>query len=99
MAWLAATFQGELNAGTELAIFKEPWDPEAMLPEQLPASVELGIDFPDGAGAVVWVRRDRLRSNNPDFRSNQMADGLSRTERIEIPTAVERGCSVHLLES
>jgi len=56
MAWLAATFQGELNASTELAIFKEHWDPESMLPEHLPASVELGIDFPDGAGAVVWVR-------------------------------------------
>jgi hypothetical protein len=53
MAWLAATFQDQLCAGTELAIFREPWDP---LPLALPASVELGIDFPDGAAAVVWVR-------------------------------------------
>jgi hypothetical protein len=56
MAWLAATFHDRLNAGTELAIFHEPWDPNAMPGEQLPASVELGIDFPDGAAAVVWVR-------------------------------------------
>ena len=55
MAWLAATFHNELDAGTELAIFQEPWDPEAVLPELLPASVDLGIDFPNGA-AVVWVR-------------------------------------------
>jgi hypothetical protein len=27
-----------------------------VLPEQLPASVDLGIDFPDGAAAVVRVR-------------------------------------------
>ena len=56
MAWLAATFHDHVCAGTELAIFQEPWDPEAALPEQLPASVDLGIDFPDGAAAVVWVR-------------------------------------------
>ena len=56
MVWLAATFHDELDAGTELAIFQEPWDPEAVLPEQLPASVDLGIDFPNGAGVVVWVR-------------------------------------------
>ena len=56
MAWLAATFHNELDAGTELAIFQEPWDPEAVLPELLPASVDLGIDFPNGAAAVVWVR-------------------------------------------
>ena len=56
MAWLAATFHEELDAGTELAIFQEPWDPEVVLPGQLPASVDLGIDFPDGAAAVVWVR-------------------------------------------
>ena len=51
MAWLAATFQDQLCAGTELAIFREPWDPLALA---LPASVDLGIDFPDGAAAVVW---------------------------------------------
>ena len=56
MAWLAATFHDELGAGTELAIFQEPWDPQTDLPNQLPASVVLGIDFPDGAEAVVWVR-------------------------------------------
>jgi hypothetical protein len=56
MAWLAATFHDELGAGTELAVFQEPWDPEAVLPEQLPPSVDLGIDFPNGAAAVVWVR-------------------------------------------
>ena len=39
--------------GTELAIFREPWDPQGLA---LPASVDLGIDFPDGAAAVVWVR-------------------------------------------
>jgi hypothetical protein len=54
VAWLAATFHDHLCAGTELAIFQEPWDPEA-LPKQLPASVDLGIDFSDGAAAVVWV--------------------------------------------
>jgi hypothetical protein len=53
MAWLAATFQDHLCAGTELAIFREPRDPQALA---LPASVDLGIDFPDGAAAVVWVR-------------------------------------------
>ena len=56
MAWLAATFHDELDAGTELAIFQEPWDPNTDLPGQLPASVVLGVDFPDGAAAVVWVR-------------------------------------------
>ena len=56
MAWLAATFHNELDAGTELAIFQEPWDPEAVRSELLPASVDLGIDFPNGAAAVVWVR-------------------------------------------
>ena len=56
MAWLAATFHNELDAGTELVIFQAPWDPEAVLPELLPASVDLGIDFPNGAAAVVWVR-------------------------------------------
>ena len=56
MAWLATTFHDRLNAGTELAIFQEPWDPDAILAGQLPASIELGIDFPDGAVAVVWVR-------------------------------------------
>jgi len=55
MAWLAATFHDHLDAGTELAIFQEPWDPEEAEPKQLPASVDLGIDFPDGV-AVVWVR-------------------------------------------
>jgi hypothetical protein len=49
MAWLAATFHDHLDAGTELAIFQEPWDPEEAAPKQLPASVDLGIDFPDGA--------------------------------------------------
>ena len=53
MAWLAVTFQDQLCAGTELAIFREPWDPQGLA---LPASVDLGIDFPDGAAAVVWVR-------------------------------------------
>jgi hypothetical protein len=52
MAWLGATFHLELDAGTELAIFQEPWDPQVVLPGQLPASVDLGIDFPDGAAAV-----------------------------------------------
>jgi hypothetical protein len=56
MAWLAATFHDQLSAGTELAIFQEPWDPQTVLADQLPASVDLGIDFPDGAAAVVWVR-------------------------------------------
>jgi hypothetical protein len=56
MAWLAATFHDELDAGTELAIFQEPWDPQTDLANQLRASVDLGIDFPDGAAAVVWVR-------------------------------------------
>ena len=56
MAWLAATFHDQLSAGTELAIFQEPWDPQTDLPDQLPASVDLGIDFPDGAAAVVLVR-------------------------------------------
>ena len=56
MAWLAATFHDQLSAGTELAIFQEPWDPQAVLPGQLPPSVDLGIEFPDGAAAVVWVR-------------------------------------------
>src|SRR5262249_41538480 len=56
MAWLAATFHDDVCAGTELAIFQEPWDPEAALLQQLPASVDLGIDFPDGAAEVVWVR-------------------------------------------
>jgi hypothetical protein len=56
MAWLAATFHDQLDAGTELAIFQEPWDPQTDLPNQLRASVDLGIDFPDGAAAVVWVR-------------------------------------------
>jgi|SRR5215831_16835569 len=56
MAWLAATFHDQLDAGTELAIFQEPWDPEEeAAPKQLPASVDLRINFPDGA-AVVWVR-------------------------------------------
>ena len=56
MAWLATTFHDELDAGTELAIFQEPWDPQTDLPNRLPASVVLGIDFPDGAAAIVWVR-------------------------------------------
>jgi hypothetical protein len=46
----------QLNAGTELAIFQEPWNPDAVFTEQLPSSVDLGIDFPDGVTAVVWVR-------------------------------------------
>ena len=54
MAWFAATFHDQLRAGTELAIFKEPRDPQA--PDQLPASVDLGIDFPEGVVAVIWVR-------------------------------------------
>ena len=75
MAWLAATFHDQLSAGTELAIFQEPWDPEEAAPKQLPASVDLGIDFPNGA-AVVRVR-DVIGSeaSNPNPRSNQMADG------------------------
>jgi hypothetical protein len=56
MTWLAATFHDRLSAGTELAIFQEPWDPQTVLADQLPASVDLGIDFPDGSAAVVWVR-------------------------------------------
>jgi hypothetical protein len=55
MAWFAATFHNQLDAGTELAIFQEPWDPEEAAPKQFPASVDLRINFPDGA-AVVWVR-------------------------------------------
>ena len=54
MAWFAATFHDQLRTGTELAIFKEPRDPQA--PDRLPASVDLGIDFRGGAAAVVWVR-------------------------------------------
>jgi hypothetical protein len=34
MAWLAATFHEQLNAGTELAIFQEPWNPDAVVTEQ-----------------------------------------------------------------
>jgi hypothetical protein len=56
MAWLAATFHDQFSAGTELAIFQEPWDPQTDLPDQLPASADLGIDFPDGAAAAVLVR-------------------------------------------
>jgi hypothetical protein len=56
MAWLAATFHDQLDSGTELAVFREPWDPEAVVPEQLPPSVELNVDFAGGAAAVVWVR-------------------------------------------
>jgi len=56
MAWLAATFHDQLNSGTELAVFREPWDPEAVVPEQLPSSVELSVDFAGGDAAVVWVR-------------------------------------------
>jgi hypothetical protein len=56
MAWLAATFHDQLGSGTELAVFREPWDPEAVVPEQLPPSVELNVDFAGGAAAVVWVR-------------------------------------------
>jgi hypothetical protein len=55
-AWLAATSHDPLSAGTELAIFQEPWDPQTDLPDELPASVDLRIDFPDGAAAVVLVR-------------------------------------------
>jgi len=71
MAWLAATFHDELGAGTELAIFQEPWDPQTDLPNQLPASVVLGIDFPDGAEAVVWVR-DVIGSEAVIQTSNQI---------------------------
>jgi hypothetical protein len=49
MTWLAATFQDQLNEGTELAVFKKPCKPGATLPEQLPPSVELGVDFASGA--------------------------------------------------
>ena len=56
MAWLAVTFHDQLDSGTELAIFREPWDPETVVPEQLPPSVELSVDFAGGAAAVVWVR-------------------------------------------
>ena len=70
MAWLATTFHDQHSAGTELAIFQEPWDPEEAAPKQLPASVDLGIDFPNGAAVVCGARRDRLRSSNPDLRSN-----------------------------
>ena len=33
MPWLAVTFHDQLDSGTELAIFREPWDPEAVVPE------------------------------------------------------------------
>jgi hypothetical protein len=48
MAWLAATFHDQLDSGTELAVFREPWDPEAVVPELLPPSVELSVDFAQG---------------------------------------------------
>jgi hypothetical protein len=51
-----STFHDQLSTGTELAIFQEPWDPQTVLAGQLPASVVLGIDFPNGAAAVVGVR-------------------------------------------
>jgi hypothetical protein len=56
MTWLASTFHDQLSAGTELAIFEEPWDPQVVVPGELPASVELSIDFLDGGTKVVWVR-------------------------------------------
>jgi hypothetical protein len=56
MTWLASTFHDQLSAGTELAIFEEPWDPQVVVPGELPASVELSIDFLDGETKVVWVR-------------------------------------------
>ena len=56
MTWLASTFHDQLSAGTELAVFEEPWDPQVVVPGQLPASVELSIDFLDGLTKIVWVR-------------------------------------------
>jgi hypothetical protein len=56
MTWLASTFHDQLSAGTELAVFEEPWDPQVVVPRQLPASVELNIDFLDGETKIVWVR-------------------------------------------
>jgi hypothetical protein len=83
MAWLAATFHNELDAGTELAIFQEPWDPEAVLPEQLPASVDLGIDFPDGAEAAVWVR-DVIGSEAVIQKSDQTRWRMVLVDRKEL---------------
>jgi hypothetical protein len=56
MTWIASTFHDQLSAGTELAVFEEPWDPQVVVPGQLPASVELSIDFMDGGTKVVSVR-------------------------------------------
>jgi hypothetical protein len=56
MTWIASTFHDQLSAGTELAVFEEPWDPQVVVPGQLPASVELSIDFLDGPTKIVWVR-------------------------------------------
>jgi hypothetical protein len=77
MTWLASAFHDQLSAGTELAIFEEPWDPQVVVPGELPASVELSIDFLDGGTKVVWVREvTGSEAVNSDLRSNSMANGF-----------------------
>jgi hypothetical protein len=68
MTWIASTFHDQLNAGTELAVFEEPWDPQVVVLGQLPASVELSIDFLDGLTKKrLGARGDRLRGRNSDL--------------------------------
>jgi hypothetical protein len=54
MAWLAGTVHGQIAVGTELSIYKEPWEPgEAARPPS--SGVTLATRFAHGAATQIKV--------------------------------------------
>jgi hypothetical protein len=54
MAWRAETVHGQIAVGTELSIYKEPWEPGKGA-RSLPSGVSLATRFAHGAEAQIKV--------------------------------------------
>ena len=53
MAWRAGTVHGQIAVGTELSIYKEPWEPGKAAP--FPSGVSLTTRFAHGATVQIKV--------------------------------------------
>jgi hypothetical protein len=56
MAWRAETVHGQIAVGTELSIYKEPWEPGKGA-RSLPSGVSLATRFAHGAEAQIKCSR------------------------------------------
>jgi hypothetical protein len=54
MAWRAETVHGQIAVGTELSIYREPWEP-GKAARSFPSGVSLATRFAHGAAAQIKV--------------------------------------------